>query len=433
MKRVLIISYYWPPAGGGGVQRWLKMTKYLHEVGWHPVIYTPSNAEVAGMDDSLVAEIHPSVEVIQSPIWEPYDLYKKVLGIKKEEKIYSGFIQKDSSKPKWLRTLTQMIRGNFFIPDARRFWIQPGIKFLNEYLKVHKVDAIISTGPPHTTHMIAMSVSNTNHIPWVADFRDPWTQIDFYKDLHLTWLANWRHKSLEKKVLTRASKIVTISPTLVKDLQYISKRDDIQLITNGYDPADFTDDISVRRDKFVLSHVGSMNGDRNPNSIWVALDKLRTEIPSFADDFELALIGPVDSIVFESIKNGGFSNNLRYIPFVAHDMAIKEMRSSHLLYLSINNTENQGGILTGKLFEYLGAKRPILCIGPEKCDAVDILNKYQPDGLATFDDVDKIASIIRTHYINYKLNHMSEVSNDAEQYSRRSLAHAFGKLLDSII
>jgi glycosyltransferase involved in cell wall biosynthesis len=432
MKRVLIISYYWPPAGGGGVQRWLKMTKYLHEAGWQPIIYTPSNAEVAGMDSSLAREIHPSVVVIQSPIWEPYDIYKKVLGIKKEEKIYSGFIQKDSKKPQWLRTFTQWIRGNFFIPDARKFWKKPGITFLNNYISDHKIDAIISTGPPHTTHLIAMSVAKTNKIPWVADFRDPWTQIDFYKDLHLSYFADKKHKALEKKVLIEATKVVTISPTLVQDLQKISKRSDIQYISNGYDPADFVSDIEQRTDKFVLSHVGSMNGDRNPDSFWQAISKTMVDVPSFAEDLELALIGPVDSKVFESIEKAHLTQNLRHISFVPHDEAIAEMRSAHLLFLSINNTENQGGILTGKLFEYLGAKRPILCIGPEKCDAVDLLREFQPDSLASFENVDRVVQIIKKHYADFKNKNIPEISNDVEKFSRRSLAHAFAKLLDEI-
>lgn len=432
MKKVLIITYYWPPAGGGGVQRWLKMSKYLPENGWIPVIYTPSNPEVTGMDDALVKEIHPETITIKSPIWEPYDLYKKVLGIKKEEKIYSGFINKDSKSPKWLKKFTTWIRGNFFIPDARRFWINPGSRFLIEYLKTNPVDVIISTGPPHSTHLIAMKVHKMTNIPWIADFRDPWTEIDFYKQLNLSWIADKYHHHLEKKVLTSATKVVTVSPSWQSDLTKISGRNDIQLITNGYDPADFEEIVTSSSNMFVISHIGSMNEDRNPEVLWKALQLICKQSIDFATKLKIQLIGPVDGFIFESLKHHNLDNYIEHIPFVAHDKAIKYMKEASLLLLCINNTDNKSGILPGKMYEYMGSNQPMICIGPNEGDSIQILKEYQVEALVLYNELQKCSDRVRNVY-----NSLSDVqqlqSSNFNKYSRANLAKSYSDLCQSIL
>ena len=202
MKRVLIITYYWPPSGGSGVQRWLKMSKYLPDYDWQPVIYTTENAEYPIIDPSLEKDVPTDMEVIRRPIHEPYNFYKKFLGIKKEETVKMGFIHEKEKKKGWKVNFSLWIRGNLFIPDARCGWVKPSVKYLKEYLKEHPVDAIISTGPPHSMHLIAMKLKEELGIPWIADFRDPWTEIDYYNDLHLTRCADRKHHRLEREVLT---------------------------------------------------------------------------------------------------------------------------------------------------------------------------------------------------------------------------------------
>ncbi len=433
MKRVLIITYYWPPAGGGGVQRWLKMTKYFEENGWQPIVYTPSNPEIGGYDESLIDEIHPNLITIKSPIWEPYDLYKVFTGKKKEEKIYSGFIQSDKKSSKLAQKISNFIRGNFFIPDARRFWIRPGISFLNTYLRDNHVDAIISTGPPHTTHVIAMSVAKTNNLPWVADFRDPWTQIDFYDKLSLTYFADLRHKSLEKKVLKSANTVVTVSNSWAKDLAVISQKQNVNVITNGYDPADFDVLIPCRNDKFVICHMGSMNSDRNPVALWQVLSDICTGDLAFAEKLEIALIGPVYSQIFVSLEVFKLTKYLRIDAFVPHVEAIQQMKSSHLLLLCINNTDNKGGILPGKMYEYIGANRDILCVGPSTGDAVDILSTCQPESIAQYDDKNKIKEIVIKSYNRFINQDYSRSDRNGLQYSRQVLADKYCRVLDSLV
>ena len=212
MKRVLIITYYWPPSGGSGVQRWLKMSKYLPENGWQPVIYTPEEGEFPIIDTSLEKDVSPEAEVIRRPIVEPYTLYKRFLGVKETETVKAGFIKENGEKAGWKEKLSLWIRGNCFIPDARCWWVKPSVRYLKSYLKEHPVDAIISTGPPHSMHLIAMKLKEALGIPWIADFRDPWTEIDYYNDLHLTRWADRKHHRLEREVLTKTDKVITVAP-----------------------------------------------------------------------------------------------------------------------------------------------------------------------------------------------------------------------------
>jgi len=231
MKKVLIITYYWPPSGGAGVQRWLKFVKYLREYGWEPVVFTAEGGEVPVIDDSLKKDIPENIEVIYGPIWEPYTAYKRLIGQKKGDKIQTGFLT-ENKKPKTTEKLSIWIRGNLFIPDARKFWIKPSVKSLSKYLKENNVDAIVSNGPPHTTHMIALSLKKKFDIPWLADFRDPWTNIDFYDKLLLSKWADKTHHKLEDEVINLADEVVTVSPNWAKDFLEQSKRK-FQVIYNG--------------------------------------------------------------------------------------------------------------------------------------------------------------------------------------------------------
>lgn len=423
-KKVLILSYYWPPAGGGGVQRWLKFTKYLPDLGWKPVVYTPSNGETAAYDESLVAQIHPSVETIKTPIWEPYQFYKKFIGKKKEEKVYSGFIT-EGKKQSLAQKISIFIRGNFFIPDARCFWIKPSVNYLKEYLRKNHIDAIVSTGPPHSMHRIALGLKKEfPDIPWIADFRDPWTHIDFYDQLQLTPIADYMHKSQEREVLKYADKVVTVSWSWAADFKRLSNREDIVVITNGYDPADFETPIGALDSEFTITHVGSMNEDRNPIVLWEALKKLKER--GFA--FKVKLIGQVDFAVMAYAERLGLKDRVEHIPFIPHKEAILLLRKSKVLLLPINDTPNQAGVLPGKLYEYIGANRPILCIGRDTGDAGRILKEIPNAEMCGYEEVDKCISILE------KFSSLDEQSSnhEFEKYSRKSLAGEYAKLLNSL-
>ena len=433
MKRVLIITYYWPPSGGSGVQRWLKMSKYLPENAWQPVIYTAEDAEYPVEDPSLEKDVAPETEVIRRPIVEPYSFYKKFLGIKKGEKVKAGFINEGAKKTGWKENLSVWLRGNLFIPDARCWWIKPSVKYLTKYLKEHPVDTIISTGPPHSMHLIARALHKKFNIPWVADFRDPWTDIDFYKDLKLTRYADRKHHRLENQVLTEATRVVTVGWDCAKGLESHGAKDVI-VITNGYDfdcPILETDEnLSQRQQEtslFTMSHIGIIGANRNPETFWQAIAELDLSI-------KIRLIGQVDNSVIESIKRNNIEKYVEIISYIPHNQVIEEQKKSDVLLLFVNNTPNAKGILTGKLFEYMASGRPILCIGPEDGDSARILNETQTGVTIGFDDKEKMKSVILDLYKKYQENQL--VTNDiqaVEKYSRRNLTKDFVNILNEIV
>ena len=305
MKKALIITYYWPPSGGAGVQRWLKFVKYLRDFGWEPVVFCPENPEYPEIDLSLFKDVPQGLEVLKFPIWEPYLAYKKLLGRKKEDKINAAFLS-ENKKNKTLEDISVWIRGNFFIPDARKFWIRPSIRFLKKYLEGHPVDVIISTGPPHSTHMIAMPLAAEFNLPWLADFRDPWTNIDFYKDLMLTRPADRKHHKLELEVLRNATAVTVISNSMAGDFRKILDRT-YTVITNGFDQEDVIPQAPEQDKKFSIAHIGTLVSTRNPLTLWEALKSLLSVHPELAKDLEIKLVGKVDFTVTTALDDYGLT------------------------------------------------------------------------------------------------------------------------------
>ena len=367
MKKVLIVSYYWPPMGGGGVQRWLKMTKYIKNFGWEPIIFTSSGADISLHDESLFDDVAKDIEVIKCNIWEPFRLYKRLTG-NNAEKINPGFLKQKKGNS-FLDSFSVWIRGNFFIPDAKRFWHRPSVNSLSSYISKNHVDAIVSTGPPHTTHLIAYNISNKFRLPWLADFRDPWTNIDFYDQLKLTKWADRKHKKLEKKILLSADRVVTVSESWAQDFKRISGVD-VSVVTNGFDPADFheVDNLSLDR-SFTITHVGSLNKDRNPYIFWSVIKNLIKENKFFAQDIHIKLIGPIDITVKDELEKNHLTNVTTLIDVLPHKEAVIHLITSQVLLLPLNDVPNINGVIPGKMYEYFGAKRPILCIGKKTFSA----------------------------------------------------------------
>lgn len=432
MNKFLLITYYWPPSGGAGVQRWVKFSKYIREFGWEPVVYTPANPEYPVIDESLVKDIPADLKVIKRPIWEPYNLFKWFTGKKKKERIYSGFIN-EKGRQTLIQKIAIFIRGNFFIPDARMFWIYPSVKFLKKYLKENQVDAIVSNGPPHSMHMIALRLKEIfPDLPWIADFRDPWTKIDFYEQLRLTSWGNRRHHRMEQKVLQKADRVVTVSPSWAEDFRALSGRDDIQVISNGYDPADFKPSTVFNSEHFSICHFGSMNRDRNPEVLWKALRELLHEIPELKKKLRLKLFGQTDFGVIQSAESYGLGDYIVRQNFIPHSKAVEEMHQAYLLLLPINNTLNQNGVVPGKLFEYIGAGRPILGIGPTSADASEIIKANSCGVMVDYQDINTMKEVILIYFQDFvsgKSNVMSEILST---YSRRQLAKEYAQLLSRV-
>lgn len=428
MKKVLIITYYWIPSGGAGVQRWVKFAKYLRQYGWEPIIYTPENPEYPSIDHSFEKDIPADITVLKTPIWEPYNVYRNLTG-KKNQAIIAGFIS-ENKKQGWKDKLSIWIRGNFLIPDPRRFWIKPSVVFLSDYLKENPVDAIITTGPPHSMHLIGMGLKkNFPSLPWVADFRDPWTNIDFYKDLNLTWLADKIHHKLEREVLQKADTVLVVSRGMEEEFAPMKPKK-LQVITNGYDESDVQVGTLTLDGRFSISHIGTLNAARNPRIVWKVLSEICAENIAFKKDLQIQLVGKVDFSVLEDIQSYGLQEQLLKIDYLSHSEAIAKQNTSQVLILLINQSGNAKGILTGKFFEYLAAKRPILAVGPTDGDAAVVLNETGAGVIVDFADEQETKTAILNYYNQYKKGTLSVQSESVERFSRRSLTGELAGLLD---
>jgi len=288
-KRVLIVTYYWPPSGGSGVQRWVKFVKYLREFDIEPIIYTVKDPVYVFEDPKIGEEIHSDIKVLRRKIFEPNRIIGFFKGKKGIGKVSAGFI--DPNPKGFKKRLTQYIRANFFIPDARKFWINPSVRYLKKYLKENPVDAIITTGPPHSLNIIGLKLKRKTGLPWIADFRDPWTEIDYFHHLPFTNRAKRKHERLESEVVREADKTLVIGRTMKDSFDKFSKN--VEVITNGYDfPA--TENHGVKLDeKFSITHIGLMNADRNPKTLWKVLSDLASENKDFSDKLEIKLIGSI--------------------------------------------------------------------------------------------------------------------------------------------
>ncbi len=430
MKKVLIVTYYWIPSGGAGVQRWVKFTKYLREFGWEPIIYTPENPEFPSIDHSFENDIPSDIQIIKTPIWEPYNIYRNLSG-KKNESINAGFIS-ENKKLGWKDKLSIWIRGNFLIPDPRRFWIKPSVRYLTNYLQNNDIDAFITTGPPHSMHMIGLGLKkNLPNIKWVADFRDPWTNIDFYKDLNLSWVSDKIHHRLEKNIIQQADSILVVSNGMKEEYELMNPKQ-IQVISNGYDESDVKQTELVLDEKFSISHIGTLNVARNPKTVWNVLSEICDENPEFKSDLLIQLVGKVDFSVLEDIKQLNLSENLLKIDYLSHNEAIVKQQSSQVLLLLINNSGNAKGILTGKFYEYLAAKRPILAIGPTDGDAAGVLIETGAGIMVDFQDEKLTKDAILKYYRRFKTGSLNVQSESIERFSRRSLTEELSKLLNSL-
>ena len=365
--RVLVITYYWPPAGGSGVQRWLKFVKYLPEFGVTPVVFTVKDPDYPVCDMSLSADVAEELEVVRGKIWEPNRLFSRFAS--KSKPSGAGFLD---AKPSLSAQFLRYVRANYFIPDSRKFWIKPSVQLLTDYLKKNQIDALVTTGPPHSVHLIGMELKRKLGVKWIADFRDPWTSIDYFHSLPLTQSSLEKHKNLEKQVLQEADRIIVVGDQMKEEFD--AKSDQVTVIPNGYDS--YKEDNGVELDpEFTLTYAGLMNADRNPESLWKALGRLASNNPDFKKDLKIRIVGSCSQEVTASIDENGLAGNLEDLGYQDHLRVARYQRSAQVLLLALNDVPFSKGIVTGKIFEYLQARRPVLAIGPTDGDLAAILAK----------------------------------------------------------
>ena len=426
MKRVLVIAYYWPPSGGSGVQRWVKFCKYLPEEGWQPVVFAPEGADYPSLDPSFEAEVPASVEVLRGRIWEPYAAYRKLTGAKSTQ-----VTEISSGKKTWKQRLSLWIRANLFVPDPRVGWVKPSVKTLKAYLKEHPVDAIVTTGPPHSVHLIGQQLHKATGIPWIPDFRDPWSRMYYLKYLPMT-AATWaKLRRQEQSVLDQCNTVLSCTP-LVQEEYQAQTATPVACITNGFDEEDFLGPAPEGDGHFNITHTGLFAADGNPFTFWKVLGAMVADDPAFGEALRLRLVGKVDREVLDAIAAAGLSAQTVALGPCDHATAVREQRSATLLVLPLRNDAQYRPILPGKLFEYLAARRPVLGIGQPDGAMARVLEQTQAGVTADWSDQASMRAFVEAAWKQFRAGSVPATAGDIGPYTRRATTHALASLLNSV-
>ena len=426
MQKTLIICYYWPPAGGPGVQRWLKFVTYLSEFGIEPVVYCPKNPTYPILDKTLLSSVPEGITVLKGPINEPARWSGKLFG-KQTRDLSRGIISTD--KKNWIERLLLWIRGHFFIPDARIGWVKPSVSFLRQYLSDNTdIKTIITTGPPHSLHLIGAELQQSMSVKWMADFRDPWTQIHYHKDLNLSNWAKKKHEALERKILTAADHIVVTSPLTQLNFQTITDVP-LTLITNGYDPVDFPE-CQPESSFFNMVHTGTLLEDRNPKGLWKALSTLIRD-KTFKSMARLHLVGVVAPSIRASIKDYGLEDNVVLHGYVSHQNSLQWVVDAQLLLLIEMDKVTTKDILPGKIFEYLGASAKILALGPQDGVIKDIIDDTASGIYLGHQSYEEIKEFIANEFAQHQLGEKSFRSLP-KAYQRKVLTQKMAELIKTL-
>jgi glycosyltransferase involved in cell wall biosynthesis len=400
--------------------------KYLPDFGYEPHVYIPENPTYPLLDEKLLSEVSGKAIIVKNKIFEPYG-FASVFSKKKTKDISSGIIP-NKKKQSFVEKAMLWIRGNIFIPDARIFWVKPSILFLRKYLVENNIDTVITTGPPHSLHLIGLQLKKEMEINWITDFRDPWTTIGYHKELKLSNWAAKTHKNLEKEVLNSCDSIIVTSPTTKKEFELITSKP-ISVITNGYDVEKI---VPIAKDeKFTLAHIGSLLSERNPKVLWQALSELVSENALFASHFELKLIGTVSNEVISAIKEHDLDKYMNLLGYVSHEVALQEQKSSQVLLLIEINSSETKCIIPGKLFEYMISERPILALGPKGADFEQIIKSTNTGFFFTYDEKETLKSQILIYFEAFQNKNLIVNAVGLQKYSRKSLTGDLARLLNS--
>lgn len=423
MKKVLIITYYWPPAGGPGVQRWLKFVKYLPEFDVEPVVYIPENPHYPIQDASLMEEVPEGISIYKQKVFEPYRL-AGLLSPKKTKRISSGIIK--TKDPSVLEKAMLWIRGNFFIPDARKYWVTPSVKFLSDLIVKEQIETIITTGPPHSVHLIGQQLKEKHALKWVTDFRDPWTSIGYHKKLRLSAASQKKHKQMEHLILNTADQLIVTSEMTKKEFGEITNKP-ITVITNGYDN-DFKGKVVLDK-SFTIAHVGSLLSGRNPNNLWKALSQLASENEMFRAELQLEFLGVVSEDVLNSLSRYELVPYIKLKGYVSHVQAVRRQRGAQVLLLVEIDSEETEGIVPGKIFEYMAAKRPILALGPKNWEVRNMIRETQTGEVFDYEATTQLKNVLLDWFKAYKKGVLTVNSGNIEKYSRRELTRKLAQNL----
>ncbi|MFT6333281.1 MAG: glycosyltransferase involved in cell wall biosynthesis [Halioglobus sp.] len=432
MKKVLIITYYWPPASGSGVQRFLKFVKYFSSFGVHPTILTVKNGSYSSVDPLLMEDVPMEITTYKTKAIEPFALYNLLRG--RKGKGVEGGMENIKNPTSIFGRVSRYIRSNYFIPDARVGWNSYATKDAINICKKDGIDTIITTGPPHSTHLIGMYLKkNVDGIKWIADLSDPWTSIYYEKYPNRSEKSATRNQELEDEVLAIADHVVVVSQGMEQEFQDRAKS--ISVIPNDFDGADMKAVAAGVSKKFVFAYIGNFKTNQNISAFWLALNELCKEDKHFNEHFSLSLTGVVNEEIREAIDYYDLGRHVEYEVFLKHDVAVSKMENSNLLYLPIPQAENNQLNLIGKIFEYMASHTPILSVGPIDGAAASILVDCERGEMFDYGNKGAIKSRIKDEY-NYWKGHggmgRKEESLDYKKYERKILTKAYADLISKL-
>lgn len=431
-KKVLIVTYYWPPAGGPGVQRWLKFAKYLRENDWEPVVLTTRKGWYPLTDITLENDVPKDLTVIKTNSFEPLKYYS-VLSKEGKDATNFGMVGYRESQGLF-KKVSRFIRANLFVPDARRGWNYFAVRAASGLIRRDKIDIIITTGPPHSSHLIGLELKELFDIPWMADFRDPWVKMLYNDFLPRLNLVKSYDVGLEKKVIEAADCIITISERLKHELTGIPQK--TVVLPNGYDDDDFKDLTSRDSTHFTLVHTGSLGVYQNSEGLWRALQELTSEDKSFKNDLKIELVGKTDDFLIKRAWHHQLADNIKTHPYVNHDEVVKRMVDSSMLLFIIANVSNNEMIIGGKLLEYLAAQRPLLALGPVDGEAANLLKDYTSFAMYDYDDSLRIKNEVRKIYQLWKVQNnggLSQHNQRINDFSRKNLTRKLSSILNTLV
>ena len=368
MKKVLFITYYWHPSGKASFYWPLKIIKHLPTFGWQPVVLTVKQDTFSQPDTSFEKDISPDLKVIRTKSFDPFNIYKKLTGKKSDEQLVASETISKTNKS-LIHRISIWLRMNLFIPDARVGWYFPAVRTAGKALKNENIAAIVSVGPPHTTHLIGKKLSKKLDVPHVPVFIDPWVDIAYYQGFKRSALTLAIDNRLEKTVMKNAQAVVFVTQTLKVDYEkkYLFLKDKSHVLYWGYSEEDFDGvNISSRKsEEKVIVHAGNIFSYQNPVKLW---EYLKQEIDQ-GEKVILKFIGTVDPAIKKSIEQIGLSNRTEYLGFLPYKKMLEEITNAD--YLLVCATEPRH--LPGKLFEYLRTGNYIIAFGNNNEEVKEIL------------------------------------------------------------
>jgi glycosyltransferase involved in cell wall biosynthesis len=434
MKNVLVVTYYFPPSGGPGVQRVLKFCTYLLDNGWRPVILTVKDADYPARDESLLNEIPSEAIVYRTPILEPYAVYRAFTGKKKGTPVDVNTIPKPGEKRSLKESLAEFVRATFFIPDARMGWIKPGVKQGLGIIEKHDIQAIYSSSPPYSCSMIARNLKRKTGLPWVAGFRDPWR--GFLSAPNRWWLPDAIDRAYERSVYAECDRMEVAWEGIAKD--FAGKYPDIDTgkvhhLPNGFDSADFPTVEVVEKDRFVVTYTGSMYGKRNPETFFAAVAKLVEEGRVDASDIRLQFIGRFGAEVRAMFDHPVLADSILVHDYMPHAASVRHLFQSDALLMVVDDFKGNEEIVPGKVYEYMGSGKPIITLAPEGA-VTRVIEETRSGRCARSQDIEGIADIFLDFYTQWKEDRLGTAQDRARvmTFERSAVTRRLAALLDEV-